>query len=341
MSKDRVGVLDGLKGIAAIGIFGIHVGVNHGYFTGRLNDIFLYGNRGVEICYIVNAILLASSYYKHHTKEKYPFKLLRKNLLNIIPIFYLYIFLYWIVEMFLYNEYITKGSIISTILFVNVIKSSWSSCFGGSLFFSCLVITWILYFIYMRYVNNLSKSVICGLLIEVFYFRYIHYIVQFVPVSEHTNFYYFCRCITSFVCGHMVYSIVVSETYTKIIISKNVRRILTYLCVYILSERIVVGTLSMEELYFIIGVIIILNYKSSCVIIDNPVLGYLGKRIFPIFAWHILSYVVINKVAEFISLPIGNIWFASVAISTLVLSEITYQLDRKRRNMIKVRSVKV
>lgn len=31
---NRMQVLDSLKGIAAIGIFCIHVGVNHNYFTG-------------------------------------------------------------------------------------------------------------------------------------------------------------------------------------------------------------------------------------------------------------------------------------------------------------------
>ena len=86
----RVEVYDGLKGIAIIGIFGIHVGVNQNIFTGPLYRLFLFGNKGVEITYIISALLFTSQYYEHYAKEKYPVKLLKKNIVNIMPIYYLF-----------------------------------------------------------------------------------------------------------------------------------------------------------------------------------------------------------------------------------------------------------
>ena len=69
-------------------------------------------------------------------------------------------------------------------------------------------------------------------------------------------------------------------------------------------------------------ILIIINYNDPCVILNNVILNYLGKRIFPIFCSHILVYTILDRYIK-----IGNFWFVMTVIFTLILSETAYQVD--------------
>lgn len=62
--------------------------VNTNILDGWLYKLFLVGNRGVEITYIINGFLLANLYYKNISDKGYPIKLLKKkyiwNIANIL-----------------------------------------------------------------------------------------------------------------------------------------------------------------------------------------------------------------------------------------------------------------
>ncbi len=198
-------MLDSLKGIAAIGIFCIHIGVNNSIFSNRLNHFFSYGNRGVEITYIVSAFLMAQQYYNGNSSTKYPIKLLMKNIANIIPIYYLSIICCELVNVVVKGSSLPLITIAQNLLFLSLFSES----IGGSLYFSCLFFTWIIYLIYVKYVNNLKRSV-CICLISVLLFMYIFPGVafNFVAETQYDAVFYMCRCIGSFVVGHMIYFIV-------------------------------------------------------------------------------------------------------------------------------------
>jgi len=323
----RVETLDSLKGLAVIGIFGIHVGVNHSIFTGYLSALFMHGNLGVEITYIINALLLASQYYKHFGENKNSLKLVFRSILNILPIYYLFI----LTLKHIYTDglglVVPNGAVSTSLLFVNVFSSDYANFFGGSLYFSCLVVGWFLYSFYLRYINNLKKSIICGLVIEALAIWIIPEIfantldyAHFQPVS------YMCRCIGSFIIGHMIYFIVSTEEYNKIQISQHVKIAVTgYLLFVILFNRY-----TSSEFYFIISLLLIINYKKPVFLLNNPILTYLGKRTITIFCWHILVYSFMDKYMN-----ADYLYLLVVIVLTLLLSEITYRVDNIRRKWLK------
>jgi peptidoglycan/LPS O-acetylase OafA/YrhL len=318
-------VLDSLKGLAIIGIFCIHVGINHNLFTGYFSELFRFGNLGVEITYIVNGILLANKYYGNYEGQNYPFKLLLNNIMSIIPIYWTFILCLMAIYRFIYYQPIQIGATISSLFFMNVIKSEWANYYGGALYFSCLVIVWIFYLLYMKYVKSIKKSIVCGLIILLATVWLLPEIgASCLDYLEFQSFNYLCRCVASFTIGNIIYFILLSDEIKNINISKPIKMVVTsfLLCVILFRK------FTNSEFYGIVSLIILLNYDNPVVLLNNPVLNYLGKRTLPIFACHILVYSVLDKF-----MVINGLYFIAVIVITLILSEVLYRVDSMRRKL--------
>lgn len=318
----RIGVYDGLKGIAVIGIFCIHVGVNTNVFTGRLYELFTFGNRGVELTYIISALLLTSQYYVWGGVTKYPTALLRKYVTNIIPIYYIFVIGSVLYRVVLLGKSVSLGAVATHLLFVNVLFGSWGNSFGGTLYFSCLVVTCVFYFLYLKHINNIRKSVVCGLIIQVLT-TFICMFSYVLPVGYSLNITYLCRCISSFAVGNIVWHILSSEVFKQVTFTKLTKSVATgFLVFVILYYMVVIGNCDNLILLWIFAGIILLNYRNPIFLISNPVFNYLGKRVLHIFCWHSLIHV-------FLIYYMKNdiMYFIIVAVLTLLLSELTYRLQ--------------
>ena len=74
--------------------------------------------------------------------------------------------------------------------------------------------------------------------------------------------------------------------------------------------------------YVIIVALLLINYSSPSFLLDNRIIKYLGKRILPIYCWHIVLGGFLRE-----SLPNGLVFLLAVTVLTIVLAEVTYQID--------------
>lgn len=100
--SDRVGILDGLRGIAALGVFNIHFfgayGEKHYYFVSdlaqRLFSTIHSGIFGVPIFFIVSGYL---TYGHYVASEKKSTGFLKKRALRLLPVYYLSLLAFFLI----------------------------------------------------------------------------------------------------------------------------------------------------------------------------------------------------------------------------------------------------
>ncbi|WP_147354010.1 hypothetical protein [Clostridium sp. TF11-13AC] len=280
---------------------------------GGVYNFFTNGLRGVEICYIVNALLLIKSYSAGNYT---PYELFKKNIKSLLPMYYIFVLLYILVRTS-FGEKFSKGTVVSALFFFNFVNPYWSNKLGGTLFYSCLVVSWMIYLVCFKYIKNLKASLVFGGIVLFFTLYYMPF-----HLSNEENINYLYRCISSFSVGPVIWYIVTSEKYKKLLFPQMEKLIITGFMCFIIWFDFFYGFMSMFDFYGIIMILIIINYNDPCVILNNVILNYLGKRIFPIFCSHILVYTILDRYIK-----IGNFWFVMTVIFTLILSETAYQVD--------------
>lgn len=294
--------------------------VNTNILDGWLYKLFLVGNREVEITYIINGFLLANLYYKNISDKGYPIKLLKKSIFGILPIYYFFIFASVLIEYITSKEMVPLGGIIADVLFFNVFSVKYCNTVGGALYFSCLVVTWVIYMVYMRFVNTTKKCIGCGIAVVnlsalAIRFSYI------IPEGINLNFTYFVRCVSPFAVGNMLSRVINTEKYLNFVISKVGVLIINIALIFFLAAHIFYFGISLLYVLIWVSTIILLNYNSSSKVIDNPVFAFFGKRVTYIFCWHLLLNRALTKYLE-----MDYIYLIVVFVLTIIFAEITYQL---------------
>ena len=262
---------------------------------------------------------------KSYSDGKYPLGLLKKSICSILPIYYFFIIATVLTLLFEYNTTVSVGSIVTSLLFVNVLFGSWGNAIGGSLYFSCLVIAWILYLGYMKWVNSTKRSIVCGLAVVFLSLFAIRCAYAYLPETYILNVTYFARCISSFAVGHMVYFIVSSDVYNKLFFSKIVVYLLDIFLIASFGVHFIFFEVSLQFFLMFVALLLMVNYKNSPLLICNPVFVYIGKRIFYIFCWHILLNRALGQ-----CLPMNYLFVLLILVLTIILSEVTYRIHLMR-----------
>lgn len=278
----RSRLFDSLKGIAIIGIFMIHAGVNTGILQNEWRTLFRCGAYGVEITYLINAFFLSKKFDSRSIvskKESFLFSL--ENLFRVMPLYYFFLTIYVI------NIGITNINIFETIshyLFLNAVNPDWfTSIYDAAGYMGILALMWFIYPFYLRYIQTIRKAVI-GAAGSIVLFRLLSYALMLTTdYNTITDTQYFCRGLMSFSIGHLLYLVLKNRQY---LFSVSERWIFSLLIILGFLALVILGKVTSAWLLVLTSLLIVVNFNKSVWLIDNMVFAYVGKLIFPIYLVH-------------------------------------------------------
>lgn len=322
----RSRLFDSLKGIAIIGIFMIHAGVNTGILQNEWRTFFRCGAYGVEITYLINAFFLSKKFDSRDIVDKKDMLFFSlENLVRVMPLYYFFLTIHVI------NIGITKINILDTIahyLFVNAINPEWfTSIYGASGYMGILALMWLIYPFYLKHVQTIRKAII-GAISSVVLFRLLNYVlVLTTDYNIITDTQYFCRGLMSFSTGHLLYLLLKDR---EMIFSHSKRWVFSLVIIAIFLVGISFGRITSVWVLVTASLLIIINFNKSVWVIDNVLFAYVGKLIFPIYLIHMFLLTFLFPKLE------GNIWSVClIAVVTLGISVLLNPINNYVSDIIK------
>lgn len=223
-----------------------------------------------------------------------------RNFLNLIPIYWFGLTVYWISEAFS-PEGCKTGivNIVSHYLFLNGLTPSWWAGFmGGTGYFGVLAIMWILFPLYTKKIDCLKKAVLYGTIaVSVSYI-----VMQLIKIANGANsfdhsgylgdwLFYIYRGIYSYSIGCVLYYILKLRCKC----SGKIVKISGYcLMAFIILKMMGQGDLFDGLLFISLWcVFIVIAQEEKFVLIDNRIFSFVGRNITELFVAHIVLYYVL------------------------------------------------
>ncbi len=301
MEGKRNTLFDSLKGIGMLGILAIHfnawytiIGSNHPYLFTLINRADL----GVEITFIINAILLSYSYEKH---------CINNNLTVISFIFSQFnkiIFIYWfslIIKLILDyvkgNVTYSLGNIVSHFFFVNAFKRDWFNTFyGGSGYIGVIAVMWVVFPIILKFFRDKRKAIVVfavSFMISYSIFSFVQYFYYPDDKAEWiVECFYFLRAIVSYALG-LLLSFIIKDKET--LLGRRAVWGITIPSIVFLITMMLNTRYSFFGAVLLIGIIIYANSNEAIWLIDNRFFALIGRHTFSIFLGHILLQAVLQN----------------------------------------------
>lgn len=322
----RIRLFDSLKGIAIIGIFMIHTGVNTGILQNEWRTFFRCGAYGVEITYLINAFFLSKKFDSRNIVSKNEIFLFSlENLIRVMPLYYFFLTIHVI------NIGIANINIFDTIshyLFLNAINPKWfTSVYGASGYMGILAMMWLLYPFYLKHVQTIKKAII-GVGASIVSFRLLSYALRFTTdYNIIVDTQYFCRGLMSFSIGHLLYLVLKNR---HMVFPVSYCWIFSLMIISIFFAGAMFGKMTSVGVLILTFLLIILNYNKSVWLIDNVVFAYVGKLIFPIYLVHIFLLNFLFPKLE------GDIWSVCIiAVVTLGMAVLINPINNIVSDFIK------
>lgn len=303
MIKKRNTLFDSLKGIGMIGILLIHFGYWYNlsdYLHPYIFKIVSKADYGVELTFIINALLLTYSFNKNcHTKGQSLVLFILSQFRKIIFIYYFSLLVKIIVDCTASASLdYSLGNIISHFLFVNTIKPEYfNSLFGGSGYIGVIAIMWIIYPILLKIFNTKKKSyILFSTFFTVCYCLYMYVIYRYHPANKHVwlvEFLYFIRAFISYSIGNLLSYFLLDKKQN---LGKFIVWFVSIMSIIVFAFSIYCGQDNPFLFVAIISLVIYFNYNEPIMLIDNPLFAFIGKHIFSIFIGHILGLYILQRI---------------------------------------------
>ncbi len=228
-TSNRNTLFDSIKGIAILAIMFIHLGQWNFELQeeSRLAIIRSGGALGVELTFLINSFFLTKHYNDHSFEHRVSYLL--KSLLNIIPVYWLGLTVYWVSSCFSMSGCKTDFiNILSHYLFLNgLVPQWWWGFMGGTGYFGVLVIMWVIFPFFAKRVSNYKEAVFKGIIVISSAFIMLQTINA---VNDITGFdelgmlrgllWYLYRGIYCYVLGCILYYMLKIETKKTVISAK-------------------------------------------------------------------------------------------------------------------------
>ena len=331
---ERNTLFDSLKGIAILGIIITHSGAVN--LPGLIGKIGAFGARGVQIFFIISAILTFKSLESFKKNNKSIKKWYFNKFLRIIPLYYISLLFYYFIVGFKPNYWsgyqpISKFSIYLNILLLNglhpfsanVINVNW---YIGTLTLFILIAPYL-----YKKINNLSKSI---LFLAISWLVAIFFQIVVGTLYSGENAYIWSSYWTHFslinelpilaigiILYYLIYKIQLVEKIKKNIKPQNLKILtisLTFCITLSLAEKIVLLA-SLETYSVLFGCLILIQIINPLTIIDNKIFSTIGKYSYGIYLFHnpIIS-ILTSQYSKYISN--SYVFVITIIVSTIILS---------------------
>lgn len=334
---ERITLFDSLKGIAILGIILTHSKVVD--LGGILGKIGAFGARGVQMFFIISALLTFKSLSTIKKDNKSLKKWYFNRFLRFIPLYYISLLFFYFTVGFSPNYWsgyqpVSKFSICLNILLlhglhpfsINVINVNW---YIGTLILFIIIAP----FLYKK-INSLSKSIL-GLAISWVVAVFFQLIVGNIYTGE--NAYIWSAYWTHFslinelptiIIGITLYFLIYKEQLIEKIKNKTKPKSLKLItnslmfCIFFsLAEKITLGA-SLESYSILFGILIIILLLNRNIFFDNKLFATLGKYSYGIYLFHApimtLITTLISKYTSNIYLIIISVIVLTIIFSTLI-----------------------
>lgn len=328
---ERNTLFDSLKGIAILGIIITHSGAVN--LPGIIGKIGAFGARGVQIFFIISAILTFKSLESFKKDNKSIKKWYFNKFLRIIPLYYISLLFYYFIVGFKPNYWsgyqpISKFSIYLNILLLNGLHPFSANVINVNWYIGTLTLFILIAPLLYKKINNLSKSII--------FFTIswpIALLAQFIIANLYTgeNAYIWSSFWTHFslinelpviALGIILYYLIYKENILNIIKEnfsqkkiKIITNTLSFCIILSLAEKAILGA-SLESYSILFSILIFIQLINSNLIIDNKIFQFFGKDSYGIYLFH---YPIIILLTSFLSKYLSNEYLLIIAIILLTI----------------------
>lgn len=346
-TKDfRIALIDSLKGIAIIGIIIVHSKAVD--FPGILGKIAQFGAHGVQIFFIISALLTFKSLSNYEISSKKDYiKYCFNKFLRLIPLYYISLAIRFSINGFSNTYWAgTKGvtifTYISNALFLHGLNPYYINAIDTNWYIGTLAIFIVIAPLLYKIINSTSKSIIfffISFLIAIFttfVIRNIYFAQDaYIWISYWSDFSILSE-LPILSIGIILYFLLIKlkiqNTIKEKCKSSNLKcitAILSIIIIIFIGENIIFNA-SLETFGFLFGIFIFIQFIHSNFITMNKLFSFLGKYSYGIYLFHTLIYPIIEN---FISFYITNIYII-VIISIILTIFITLLISFILTNLI-------
>ena len=319
----RIDVFDSLRGIAIIGVLLIHSGNNvPRNFSMLAEAIISNGNKGVQVFFIISAILFYRSFAVYH--DKYTDMNARivtvwygKRFLRLIP-------LYWLTNtaVLLYSGMkdmsisgADVGVYLSNCLFLHGLIPGHINAIGNNWYIGTLAIFLLLVPLIYRLINNVWKACILfgvSLLLQQMIERTIAVLDYGQDMGIWKNYwsgFSIFKQLPVLTIGIILYFLLFHYEVPMLLYNKLVDKFrkpgaktVLYACFFILCGCVFRAVVTYQSIYVfatIIGLLIIILLCYPIPIIENRVFSIIGKYSYGIYLFHALLLGRVNKLLTY------------------------------------------
>lgn len=323
-AADRIREYDGLKGIAILGIMLVHFMSWSGAIS--INDMVKrwadLGAYGVEITFILNAVLMSKSFIKWKALGGGICHFIFKNILRIFPVYYLGLTMHLIAERVTLGK-IVQGKFVIFLhyTFLHGLSPLYWDAFGMG-YMGVLFVMWVLFPLYIRNIGDFKSALITGIFTCVFAGVCYNLAIMYSPLDEAQRWYawlhYILRGVYCYSIGPIAYYAQKELPFDNLKLSSKVFFTFVFFAYVILNVSIYrVDYLTYSIL---IAVIIWLIPSKFVAVLRFPIFVFAGDHIFELFISHVtLFYVIVIYLKPFNSVKLRYSMLVMLSFISAVL----------------------
>lgn len=354
--------IDSLKGIAICGVIMIHSGGSS--LPAPIGIWGTLGRNGVQLFFILSSILTFSSLEKLYSNNRIVklknIRWILKKFLNLIPLYYLAIFLYIIIIggcPYWYGEegHITIFNILAHLTFTHGLFPHYTdSIIGIEWYLGVLAIFYVVAPILYKFVNSFEKSIVftVGSIVLCYFINY--YSNCWIPETSDAYIYSTYFGTFWFFAQLLVLALGINTFYIlKFDMSGLTEKKLISFGMLIFALIMIWGQandanslylMSSDTIFGVWCVIIIISQSiRNTALIDNGLFRTLGRYSYPIYLFH---YLIINIYSKYVNFDVGIMtisWFIQyiivIGVSLLVAFVMEKFIDAPLKKAINLRFI--
>ncbi|MFY7965478.1 MAG: acyltransferase family protein [Chitinophagaceae bacterium] len=352
--KNRIGVIDGLRAFAVLGVMWAHTWAFFGNLSLKIskvdiNQLISFGGIGVDLFFVISGFCMYLMYVKKsdHFSVKSFLDFIKKRALRIIPAYYLLLFVEMVILYLLYKSF-NVDALIKHMLFLGFLDHSQSI----SPHYWSLATEWQYYLIlpfifgcFNKKVSIKNKIVICcflSILCRLFLF---HSNIHLLEISETVTSDFIIYRFVEFGIGMLTAMYFINNDKAPSFLTGE-KGFLISLAIAFVGRTMMSAVLyqKIPQINYIVKTfaepVLCVGFAFMCInllystksiftkLIESKIVTFLGKISYSMYLWHWLICTHIS--AWFLKRSFNNnlffeIAFLATTLITIALSIVTYQ----------------